>query len=217
MQYTPVERLSGGEKRRLYLLRILMRNPNVLVLDEPTNDLDIATLRVLEDYLDHFAGIVIAVSHDRYFLDRVVTRIFAFRENGELFRSEGNYSDYLAHSEETGLPDQSGHTGRTDMGKGRRDSGQLSGAEEYRAQKEAAKAAKKKFSFTEQREYERLPGEIEELEHEVAELEKAMEECATDFVKLEEISEKKTAAETSLEEKMERYFELESKAEEFNL
>lgn len=214
MQYTPVERLSGGEKRRLYLLRILMRNPNVLVLDEPTNDLDIATLRVLEDYLDHFAGIVIVVSHDRYFLDRVVTRIFAFRENGELFRSEGNYSDYLAHAEEAGLSGQDSNTGKTE--KGRPGADQLSGADEYRAQKEAAKAAKKKFTFTEQRDYERLPGEIEELEREIAELEKAMEESATDFVKLAEISEKKDSAEELLEEKMERYFELESKAEEFN-
>ena len=214
MQYTPVERLSGGEKRRLYLLRILMRNPNVLVLDEPTNDLDIATLRVLEDYLDHFAGIVIVVSHDRYFLDRVVTRIFAFRENGELFRSEGNYSDYLAHAEEVGLSGQDSNRGKTE--KGRPGADQLSGADEYRAQKEAAKAAKKNFALTAQRDYERLPGEIEELEREIAELEKAMEESATDFVKLAEISEKKDSAEELLEEKMERYFELESKAEEFN-
>ena len=166
------------------------------------------------DYLDHFAGIVIVVSHDRYFLDRVVTRIFAFRENGELFRSEGNYSDYLAHAEEAGLSGQDSNTGKTE--KGRPGADQLSGADEYRAQKEAAKAAKKKFTFTEQRDYERLPGEIEELEREIAELEKAMEESATDFVKLAEISEKKDSAEELLEEKMERYFELESKAEEFN-
>lgn len=226
MQYTPVERLSGGEKRRLYLLRILMKNPNVLVLDEPTNDLDIATLRVLEDYLDHFAGIVIVVSHDRYFLDRVVTRIFAFQENGVLFRSEGNYSDYLIHAEEAGLEDSKPGTG-TELTGAKRKSGaesgkladaaaeKLSGAEAYRAQKEAGKAAKKKFTFAEQRDYENLPGEIDLLEKEIAAYEHEMEECATDFVKLAELSEKKDSAEALLEEKMERYFELESMAESF--
>ncbi len=109
MQYQPIGRLSGGEKRRLYLLRILMRNPNVLVLDEPTNDLDIRTMQVLEDYLDHFAGIVITVSHDRYFLDRIVTRIFSFEEGGLLRQSEGAYAEYLEHRQEweageTGAP-----------------------------------------------------------------------------------------------------------------
>ncbi len=97
MQYAPISKLSGGEKRRLYLLRVLMDNPNVIILDEPTNDLDIQTLRILEDYLDEFVGIIITVSHDRYFLDRVVTRIFSFETGGTLKQSEGGYSDYVAH------------------------------------------------------------------------------------------------------------------------
>lgn len=97
MQYAPIAKLSGGEKRRLYLLRVLMDNPNVIILDEPTNDLDIQTLRILEDYLDGFAGIIITVSHDRYFLDRVVTRIFSFEPDGTLMQSEGGYSDYVVH------------------------------------------------------------------------------------------------------------------------
>ena len=95
MQYAPISKLSGGERRRLFLLNVLMGAPNVIVLDEPTNDLDIATLRILEDYLDTFAGIVITVSHDRYFLDRVVTTIFSFEPDGSILRSEGGYSDYL--------------------------------------------------------------------------------------------------------------------------
>ena len=99
MQWTPIEKLSGGEKRRLYLLSVLMCAPNVLILDEPTNDLDIETLEILEDYLDGFAGIVITVSHDRYFLDRIVDRIFAFEENGTLHQYEGGFSDYYEKSE----------------------------------------------------------------------------------------------------------------------
>lgn len=94
MQYAPIAKLSGGEKRRLYLLKVLMEAPNVLLLDEPSNDLDIPTLTILEDYLDSFAGIVIAVSHDRYFLDNIVDRIFAFEGNGHLTQYEGGYTDY---------------------------------------------------------------------------------------------------------------------------
>ena len=121
MQYAPIEKLSGGEKRRLYLLKVLMEAPNVIILDEPTNDLDIQTLRILEDFLDSFAGIVIAVSHDRYFLDRVVTRIFAFTEDGTLFQSEGGYSDYLIHRQKVaetvnGEGRAEGRTNQTDYG-----------------------------------------------------------------------------------------------------
>ena len=96
MQYSPIGKLSGGEKRRLYLLRVLMSAPNILFLDEPTNDLDIETLAILEDYLDGFAGAVVIVSHDRYFLDRCVDRIFAFDGNGNIKQYEGGYSDYKA-------------------------------------------------------------------------------------------------------------------------
>lgn len=99
MQWSRIEKLSGGEKRRLYLLRVLMEAPNVLILDEPTNDLDIQTLTILEDYLDHFDGIILIVSHDRYFLDRTVSRIFAFNGGGKIRQSEGGYSDYLIRVE----------------------------------------------------------------------------------------------------------------------
>ncbi len=205
MQYTPVSRISGGEKRRLCLLRVLMEAPNVLVLDEPTNDLDIATLRVLEDYLDHFAGIVVAVSHDRYFLDRVVTRIFSFEEDGTVRQSEGGYTEYLEHREQW-FPEEkvSGETREEPAG----------GAEAYRAQKAAGRAAKKKLTFSEQREYETLMPEIEALEARSAELEEEMERCATDFGRLAGLSAEKEETDALIEQKMERYFELEEKAGE---
>ena len=103
MQWSKIEKLSGGEKRRLYLMRVLMSAPNVLILDEPTNDLDIQTLTILEDYLDHFDGIIITVSHDRYFLDRIVNRIFSFEGDGKVRQFEGGYSDYLIRKELEGL------------------------------------------------------------------------------------------------------------------
>ncbi len=224
MQYTPVQKLSGGEKRRLSLLRILMGAPNVLILDEPTNDLDLETLRVLEDYLDHFPGIVIAVSHDRHFLDRVVTRIFSFEPDGLLHQSEGGYEEYrlrkLAEAEaleNAFAPGTAGKaagtiTGRTDK--------QPSPAGSNGAPAEGNSAAgarpervKKKLSFKEQREYDTIEAEIDELTERSGSLEKEMQEAATDFVRLQKLSGEKEETDRLLEAKMERYLELEELVE----
>ncbi|MCI8466008.1 MAG: ABC-F family ATP-binding cassette domain-containing protein [Lachnospiraceae bacterium] len=209
LQYTTVGRLSGGERRRLYLLRILMEAPNVLLLDEPTNDLDIRTLMILEDYLDQFPGIVIAVSHDRYFLDRVVRRIFAFEENGRLRQYEGGYTDYEAALkkrqgiEETNLPSVS---------EGVQESNRASeGRKEGR--KQNTRPRKLKFTYQEQRDFETIEEEIRLLEEAVSEKEAAIEEVASDYTALNQLMEEKRKLETTLEEKMERWMYLEELAE----
>lgn len=192
MQWSRIEKLSGGEKRRLYLLRVLMSAPNVLILDEPTNDLDIQTLRILEDYLDRFDGIVIVVSHDRYFLDRTVNRIFSFEGNGVIRQSEGGYSDYLIHVEleKTGLEEPA-----------------VKAEKEKSNTKNTWKKAEKKlkFSYKEQKEFETIDDEIAELEEKIEELDRQMEQNATNSAKLGEIMKDKEAAEAMLEEKMERW------------
>lgn len=200
MQYAPIGKLSGGEKRRLYLLRVLMDAPNVIILDEPTNDLDIQTLRILEDYLDGFPGIIITVSHDRYFLDRVVTRIFSFEGEGKLFQSEGGYSDYLMHKkalEEVEKPQPTKTETKT-------------AKEKYRAPRE-----KTKLSFNEQKEYDTIEGEIEALEERSTALEEAIVAAATDFPKLMELSKEKEEVDATIEAKMERYIELQDMVEQF--
>ena len=186
MQWTQISRLSGGEKRRLYLLRILMSQPNVLILDEPTNDLDIQTLTILEDYLDAFDGIVITVSHDRYFLDRIVRRIFAF-ENGHIRQYEGNHSDYLLARPEP-------------MKK--------SVSLEVKPEKEKTqkvKTQKLKFSYKEQKEFETIDEDIEKLEHAIADKDRLIGLNASDFVKLNQLTTEKEELENKLEEKMERW------------
>lgn len=203
MHYALIEKLSGGEKRRLYLLRILMEAPNVLFLDEPTNDLDIETLTILEDYLDHFAGIVVTVSHDRYFLDRVVRRIFAFEENGTITQYEGGYTDYLKKSgdklsEMSTISDKKENSRNPDSGS--RDTWK----------KNAPK--KLKFSYKEQREYETIEEDIQNLEEKIASLEKEMEESASNYSRLTELNEEKENAEMALLEKMERWEYLEDLA-----
>ena len=151
LQYTPLCKLSGGEKRRLYLLKVLMEAPNVLILDEPTNDLDIATLTILEDYLYSFQGIVITVSHDRYFLDRIVNRIFAFEKGGKLRQYEGGYTDYLEKSREKEEP--------------------VEKKEKKPAKKFQKEHQKKlKFTFKEQKEYETIDDEIASLEEKLEKL-----------------------------------------------
>lgn len=192
MQYTPLSKLSGGEKRRLYLLRVLMDAPNVLILDEPTNDLDIATLRILEDYLDSFQGIVITVSHDRYFLDRIAERIFAFEGDGVIRQYEGGYSDYL----------------------------RARNPEEEKKPKEKAdkkswkqKDTRLKFTYNEQREYETIDEDIEKLEEKIAATEQQMEENASQYTKLGELTEEKAKLEQQLNEKMERWVYLNDLAE----
>ena len=189
-QYNFIGKLSGGEKRRLNLLRVLMEAPNVLILDEPTNDLDVTTLTILEDYLDHFDGIVITVSHDRYFLDRIVKRIFAFDGNGNLRQHEGGYTEYAVRiaaeepEEVVKAPVKKGVDTRV-------------------------KEKKLKFSYKEQRDYETIEGDIAQLEEKIEELENSMSKFASDFVKLNQIMKEKEEAEALLEEKMDRWMYLE--------
>ncbi|MBQ8949625.1 MAG: ABC-F family ATP-binding cassette domain-containing protein [Eubacterium sp.] len=220
MQYAPIGKLSGGEKRRLYLLKVLMSAPNVIILDEPTNDLDIQTLRILEDYLDSFAGIIITVSHDRYFLDRVVTRIFAFEPDGTLFQSEGGYSDYLIHKgiiAEAAADNSSGASGRnTGSGKSSdKNVGEKSDDSDKKKGKYRAPREKTKLSFNEQKEYDNIESEIEKLEERSAELEELMAGAATDFPRLMELSKEKEEVDAEIERKMERYIELQEMVDSF--
>ena len=209
MQYTPIGKLSGGEKRRLYLLKVLMEAPNVLILDEPTNDLDIPTLTILEDYLDSFSGIVITVSHDRYFLDNVVDRIFVFEGDGILKQYEGGYTDYL-EAVSRQHPDQES-------------AGAKPGADTKNGEKASAKdwkqnqPAKVKFSYKEQREFESIDGEIAELEEMIGSLEREILANATNSVKLSELMTQKEQAETKLEEKMDRWVYLNDLAEQMGM
>jgi len=207
-QYSLIGRLSGGEKRRLYLLRILMEAPNVLLLDEPTNDLDITTLAILEDYLDTFDGIVIAISHDRYFLDRIATRILAFEGNGEIRQYEGGYTDYINTS------------GRklsvTDAGIDKKDDTkpQENTKTINRNNWKDGQEKKKKMSYKEQREYETIEDDIAKLESELEDIEKDILKYSHDFVKLNELSAKKEETANNLSEKMDRWLYLEELAQE---
>lgn len=196
MQYSSIGKLSGGERRRLYLLKILMGAPNVLILDEPTNDLDIQTLRILEDYLDTFPGIVITVSHDRYFLDRVVRRIFAFEGNGVIKQYEGGFTDYWNKVKDQIEKEAPKRTVKKE------------------AKTEKVREKKLKFSFKEQREFETIDDDIADLE---AAIEKADAEIlanAKDFVKLQEISARKEELQKQLDEKMDRWVYLNDLAEQ---
>ena len=206
IQYNPIGKLSGGEKRRLYLLKVLMATPNVLVLDEPTNDLDIATLTILEDYLDHFDGIVITVSHDRYFLDRIVDRILAFEPNGRIKQYDGDYTSYMekAISEGTwmqGVPTLSGEA--------KQDKQKTSNSiETWKGNREK----KIKFTYQEKKDYETIEEEVGELEEQIAALDKDIAAAAHDFVKLNELVTQKESLEQLLDEKMERWMYLEELA-----
>ena len=191
LQWSKIEKLSGGEKRRLYLLRILMGAPNVLILDEPTNDLDIQTLTILEDYLDRFDGIIIIVSHDRYFLDRTVNRIFSFEGDGVIRQFEGGYSDYLIRKELEALPEETA------------DSGEIKECNTKNAWKKREK--KLKFSFKEQREFETIDDEIAALEDKIEELNSQVAANATNSARLNELLGEKEEMEQKLEEKMERW------------
>lgn len=197
-QYSKIEKLSGGEKRRLNLLRVLMEAPNVLILDEPTNDLDIETMTILEDYLDSFDGIVITVSHDRYFLDRVVRRIFSFEGNGVIRQYEGGYTDYYNKKQE-----EAEHTKEQEkpVSKGR---------QEKSAYK--SKNQKLKFSYNEQREYDTIEDDIGKLEEKLERLDIEMNKNATNSVKLKELMDEKEETEALLMEKMDRWEYLEDLA-----
>ena len=203
MQYTPIAKLSGGEKRRLYLLKVLMGAPNVLLLDEPSNDLDIPTLTILEDYLDSFAGIVVAVSHDRYFLDNMADRIFAFEGDGHLVQYEGGYTDYLEayqrkNQEAPGSPIRP-------EGEEKKKSSQKDWKQN--------RPVKLKFTFKEQKEFETIDDDIAALEDKLVALEADMMKNATNSGKLREIMEAKDAAQQMLDEKMERWVYLNDLAE----
>ncbi len=194
LQWNIIEKLSGGERKRLYLLKVLMTAPNILILDEPTNDLDIATLTILEDYLSNFGGAVIAISHDRYFLDKISSEIWEFKD-GEINRYNGNYSDYLQKAvidtEELKSVKQNENSGqRVFVGK-----------------------KKLKFSYKEQREFESIDDDIASLEQQIADTEKEISLSASDYMKLQELTEKKDSLETQLAEKMDRWVYLNDLAE----
>ena len=193
MQWSKIKKLSGGEKRRLYLLRVLMSAPNVLILDEPTNDLDIQTLTILEDYLDRFDGIVIVVSHDRYFLDRTVRRIFAFEGNGVIRQSEGGYSDYLIRLELEKPEEELPASVKKDERK----------ADSKKSWKGGEK--KLKFSFKEQREFETIDDDIAALEEKIETADAEILKNATNSAKLAELMAEKESLEQQLEEKMDRW------------
>ncbi len=200
-QYGLLGKLSGGEKRRLYLCKVLMEAPNVLILDEPTNDMDIMTLQILENYLDEFPGIVIVVSHDRYFLDRTVRRIFSFEEGGVLKQSEGGYTDYVNRNElEKEENSISGNATKSD------------GEKTVRTNWNAGRKKKLKFTYQEQKDYESIEGEIAALEEKIESLEGEIPQYSRDFVKLNELMQKKEQCEKTLEEKMERWMYLEELA-----
>lgn len=202
LQYTHIKNLSGGEKRRLQLLRVLMMAPNVLLLDEPTNDLDIDTLSRLEDYLDDFNGVLICVSHDRYFLDRVCNKIFAYEGRGKINIYTGNYSDYLDYREQENIEFEELED-------------KVKEEKPKAPKKEKPKAKNKpKFSYNEQREFDTIDEDIEKLEDKIASLEEDTSKYATDFTKLQEIIDEKTKLENELQVKYDRWEYLNNLAEE---
>lgn len=206
-QWTPISKLSGGEKRRLYLLSVLMSAPNVLILDEPTNDLDIETLEILEDYLDGFAGIVIVVSHDRYFLDRTVDRIFSFEGGGRLKQYEGGFSDYYEKKQaENGIASD----GATQSVK-EAVSGDTTSAKPKKYYKE--RENKLKFTYAEQKEYDTIDDDIALLESKIEELDGEIAGAATQYSRLNELMQEKADVEAQLEHKMDRWVYLNDLAE----
>lgn len=197
MQYAPIEKLSGGEKKRLYLLGILQAAPNVLIFDEANNDIDIPTMTILEDYLNSFQGIVITVSHDRYFLDNVVDRIFEFDGNGHLQQYEGGYTDYIEAKQKRGTEETEEKEKKVSV------------KNDWKQNREK----KLKFSYKEQREYETIDDDIAKLEEELDRIDSDMMKNATNSVKLSELTKEKEEKELLLEEKMERWVYLNDLAE----
>ena len=185
LQSAPIGRLSGGERRRLYLLSVLMEAPNVLLLDEPTNDLDVTTLSILEDYLQGFPGPILAVSHDRFFLDKLAESIFEVRGDGEIDRFTGNWTDWQAKRREADAPAPK--------------------AEKPKAAAERPRERKLKFSFKEQREFETIDDDLDRLEADIAACQAAQEACGSDYVKLQELQARQAELEVALEEKTERW------------
>ena len=196
LQGQPIGKLSGGERRRLYLLSVLMEAPNILLLDEPTNDLDVTTLAILEEYLETFPGAVIAVSHDRYFLDKMADQIFEVGEGGIVRRFVGNYSDYLEKRRQE-----------------ERNQEKAEKKEKTARQEKPARQKKLKFTFKEQHEFDTIEEDIAALEGQIARVEEAMSAAGSDYVKLQELTEQQTALTAQLEEKMDRWVYLTDLAE----
>lgn len=193
MQYTPIEKLSGGERRRLHLLRVLMESPNFLILDEPTNDLDIETLKILEDFLDKFMGVVIVVSHDRYFLDRICNKIFSYEGNGFIKEYNGNYSDFLISKEIEKVKSENKKVDdkfKEDKSKGI---------------KERTKDNRPKFTFKEQKEFDTIDEEISKLEEKIETLDKDMAKNSSNYGKLNELMKEKESVQEMLDQKYERW------------
>lgn len=233
MQWTPIAKLSGGEKRRLYLLRVLMSAPNVLLLDEPTNDLDIQTLTVLEAYLDEFPGAVFVVSHDRYFLDRTVDKIMAFEGAGRVSVHVGDYSDYEERLKSGTAPEEEGGksgsgskgTGKTAAAGGSDKAGNENTANSTQAAgvtgntgsgnagRDPSRGEKLKFTYKEQREYETIEDMVEKAEERLTSIQAAMEVSGSDAVRLQELMQQQEEAETELEHLMERWAYLSELAE----
>lgn len=200
-QYSLIGKLSGGEKKRLNLLRVLASSPNLLILDEPTNNLDIATLTILEDYLDRYEGIVVTVSHDRYFLDRTMRRIFAFEGDGKIRQYEGGYTDYALKKQAEREAEETETLKKAETATGATQKGQRTRGPQ-----------KLKFTYQEQKDYETIEADIAALEEKIENLDKEMETASTDFVKLNQIMADKEAAESLLEERMDRWMYLEELA-----
>jgi len=203
LQWSLIEKLSGGEKRRLYLLRVLMEAPNILLLDEPTNDLDIATLAILEDYLDDFNGAVLAASHDRYFLDRIAEKILSFEEDGHIGQYTGNYTDYRA---------KHGDRAENKVNKAVT-AGDVSPKQQDNRQEEQRKKNKLKFTYHEQKEYAEIDDIIAGLEDQIKQLQTKINEAAADYVLLQQLVTEKDEVENRLQEKMERWVYLNELAE----
>lgn len=201
MQWTAINRLSGGEKRRLYLLKILMASPNVLLMDEPTNDLDIETLNVLEDYIEDFSGAVFVVSHDRYFLDKIASKIIYFEGNGKLTVYTGNYSECIEYIKNKNLEEAAAEENKEKIKK------------ENKVKEEIKKEKPLKFSYKEQREFEEIDGKIEEVENEIKEVNRAIDGAGSDYVLLQELLSKKDELDKKSNELIERWTYLNELAE----
>ena len=195
LQWNRIEKLSGGERKRLYLLKVLMTAPNILLLDEPTNDLDIATLTILEDYLNSFGGIVISISHDRYFLDKISTEIWEFDGRGTITKYNGNYSDYEQKALQNDIKTENVKT------------------QTEKKSKSFSGKKKLKFSFNEQREFDTIDDDISKLEKQIDDTESEIADCFSDYLKLQELLDKKDALKKELSEKMERWVYLNDLAE----
>ncbi len=194
LQWNIIEKLSGGERKRLYLLKVLMTAPNILLLDEPTNDLDIATLTILEDYLENFAGAVISISHDRYFLDKTAAEIWEFDGSGNINRYNGNYTDYSQKVIQASIAD-------------------TPKKQTEKKEREFVGKKKLKFSFKEQREFETIDDDIADLEQQIEDTEAELGKSSSDYVKLQELTNKKEQLENQLAEKMDRWVYLNDLAE----